>query len=76
MPSEEKRRALGQVCAKLVSSKWSVGSGEERLRSGDVGGLRLEAARGQVEVKVEGKSVGGLRLESGCSAKESWRVEV
>ena len=53
---------LWPVCAKLVSSKWSVGSGEERLRSGDVGGLRLEAARGQVEVKVE--------------REERWRFEI
>ena len=60
MPSEEKRRALGQVCAKMVSSKWSVGSGEERLRSGDVGGLRLEAVRREVEVERE----------------ERWRFEI
>jgi len=53
---------LWPVCAKLVSSKWSVGSGEERLRSGDVGGLRLETVRREVEVKVE--------------REERWRFEI
>jgi hypothetical protein len=38
VPKNGKLRAHGQGCAKLVSSKWSVASGEE-----NVGGLRLEA---------------------------------
>lgn len=54
-------RVLGQGCAKLVSSKWSVASGEE-----NVGGLRLEAEFGKVEVKVE--------VEWGRGS--CWRLEV